>query len=660
MRSLSLPRRSEAMSDEEAMANPLAADSEAAAAAAADMAEEQKTGEGGPIALGEDGASEAGGGKLSKGGLRRRARRGGKERRKTDGQESGESSDGRGEEEHDKASNMMAYFYISVGTQLIVYLTMWMQWDRQRTAELAELFDEKLIEEQATEADMLYWVLILGTLAWVTQVSQVTKHLDPNRATIFEMVDEKRSQLMDILGANPVPEPQAIVGSYDKTVLDNLTWHARMVFSPLLNMLISGFILNYLNITSLEQFASSSEGTECTDNILGVISNIPPGDLNVMAVGFVAFTIGAMAQLKLAEAHFAALNKGYVLYFRNTQSVKLLQQAIEKATRGAAVFTNSRMRNCFFVNLLSQIVLLYLLSIFSGVDEGGEDIDVVGAVIFSVLVFERFLVGFQIALVASYVNKSTEIEGDAAEEDTHLRDIEYRERVQWHGEMVFYTGMFAVLQSLICLSGLLTVIPFFKEVTAKIAADGDGSGNVGLLVGDCEGLEMGLLAKMDRATSQELQNFWICMLLWLLTFLCQVWLTRTHYVQYWRYQKDVIFTMEMTQRTEGESEEQTSAKAVQWERQRAMMVRIGRLRATAEGDAVVIRSLMDHFGLAAVREADGLTELDVRMALTQQLETVYQDWKVAWQQEKSIGKSAIQNMARDGNDDGGSSRADAM
>jgi hypothetical protein len=67
----------------------------------------------------------------------------------------------------------------------------------------------------------------------------------------------------------------------------------------------------------------------------------------------------------------------------------------------------------------------------------------------------------QVALISSYVSKSTELAGE--EVDVALIDIEKRERVAWHAEMIFYTGMFAVMQSLVCLPGLLTVIPFFKE-----------------------------------------------------------------------------------------------------------------------------------------------------------------------------------------------------
>jgi hypothetical protein len=150
---------------------------------------------------------------------------------------------------------------------------------------------------------------------------------------------------------------------------------------------------------------------------------------------------------------------------------------------------------------------------------------------------------------------------------------------------------------------------------------------------------MSLGAKMERATNDELRNFWFCMFLWFTAFMCQMWLTRTHYVQFWRYQKDVIFTMELTE--ERDSDEQRTVKQVQWERQRQMMVRIGRLRATGDGDSSVLISLLDHFGLGALRPKDGLTELDVRMALTQRLENVYQEWKEEWQLEKEIGTSIL-------------------
>ena len=108
-----------------------------------------------------------------------------------------------------------------------------------------------------------------------------------------------------------------------------------------------------------------------------------------------------------------------------------------------------------------------------------------------------------------------------------------------------------------------------------------------------------------------------------------------------------------------------SATQRKWERQRQMMVRIGRLRASNNaGDEPIIQALIDHFGLAGDEPLDGLTHLDVRMALTTQLETVFQNWKLVrsqvgacnvmlpcevylmscaqeWEQTNAIGDAAV-------------------
>ena len=82
-----------------------------------------------------------------------------------------------------------------------------------------------------------------------------------------------------------------------------------------------------------------------------------------------------------------------------------------------------------------------------------------------------------------------------------------------------------------------------------------------------------------------------------------------------------------------------SATQRKWERQRQMMVRIGRLRASNNaGDEPIIQALIDHFGLAGDEPLDGLTHLDVRMALTTQLETVFQNWKLVRSQ---VGASNV-------------------
>jgi hypothetical protein len=466
--------------------------------------------------------------------------------------------------------------------------------------------------------DWMYWLLFMGSIVWLTQLSQLSKHIDPEKQTLWEMFEERRNVWVDILGANPVPQLQINAGSYDQKLIDNLTWHARMVFAPMWNMLLSGFLLNFLNITTMEELVSDADKVECTDNILGIITNVKTRDLAVMAIGVLSFTIGAVSQFKLSEVHFQDLTTGYISYFRNTHSVKLLADAVEKATRGAAVFTNMRMRVAYFANVATQCILLYLMSIFSGVDDGGESLDLIGSFIFSVLVFERFLVGFQLALFTSYINRSREFE--FSESDRALQSIQQRERVEWHGTMIFYTGIFAVMQSLICLPGLLAVIPFFKEASVESS---DGSGFV-----DCSKLALGLSAKLDRATSEEMANFSSCVGLWLVSMLCQVWLMRTHYVQYWRYQKDVIFTINNEQEDQSQKRRQ-GAKAQVWEMQRQMMERVTRLRSTgSDGDAAVLQSVLDHFGLAATETMNGLTPLDIRMALSTQLEFVFQTWKM--------------------------------
>lgn len=74
----------------------------------------------------------------------------------------------------------------------------------------------------------------------------------------------------------------------------------------------------------------------------------------------------------------------------------VLKIAIEKAGRGAQTFSNDRMRWCYFTNLCVQMLLLTIINVVTAASEGGEGMDIVGSLIFGILVFERFLVGFQV------------------------------------------------------------------------------------------------------------------------------------------------------------------------------------------------------------------------------------------------------------------------
>jgi hypothetical protein len=373
-----------------------------------------------------------------------------------------------------------------------------------------------------------------------------------------------------------------------------MSWHARMVFAPMWNTLLVGVLFSLLGIQTLEHFASTIGSDECTDSVMGVLLMMPSTVFDTMWVGMVGFVLSAVFNLRLALTHFETLTASYVTFFRGTPSVSMLRLAIEKAGRGAQTFSNDRMRLAYLINLGAQILLLLIINYATSESKDGEGLDLVGTLIFGILVFERFLVGFQMALLAGYVSHSVEL--DDSSDDVGLLDIKKRERISWHGSMIFYTGFLAVLQSLICLPGVFTVIPFFS--VAQVGNDGSYI--------DCSKLDMSLGAKISGANSSELQNFFVCLVCMFVAFACQIWLTRTHFVQYWRYEKDVVFThVEQEDDTEEDQvrsiaavsgpgrrfvkdvsdvlQAQRSAKQEIWRQQRLLMVRIGRMRATQLG-----------------------------------------------------------------------------
>jgi hypothetical protein len=133
---------------------------------------------------------------------------------------------------------------------------------------------------------------------------------------------------------------------------------------------------------------------------------------------------------------------------------------------------------------------------------------------------------------------------------------------------------------------------------------------------DCSKLDMSLGAKISGASSSELQYFFLCLVCMFVAFACQIWLTRTHFVQFWRYEKDVVFT-HVEQEDDAEEDQvrnttavagpggnlisdvayvlqtKRSAKQEIWRQQRLLMVRIGRMRATQLGICVdIILSLI--------------------------------------------------------------------
>jgi hypothetical protein len=202
--------------------------------------------------------------------------------------------------------------------------------------------------------------------------------------------------------------------------------------------------------------------------------------------------------------------------------------------------------------------------------------------------------------------------------------------------MIFYTWMFAILQSFLCLPALLTVIPFFEDSTNALARNATivdslhANGTAVEIAPDahaCAGLNLGLLSKIENGTSDENLAFFGCIGLMLTTFMAEMWLSRTHFIQYWKYQGIVIFVPDDDDEEDDDGKD--GGKRMQLKQQRMLLTRSSRLRGNLEGDTQVIKSLVDRFGIVASTSEDyvGLTDLDVRTALTQQMESNYREWK---------------------------------
>jgi hypothetical protein len=74
---------------------------------------------------------------------------------------------------------------------------------------------------------------------------------------------------------------------------------------------------------------------------------------------------------------------------------------------------------------------------------------------------------------------------------------------------------------------------------------------------------MSLGAKINGATSSELQFFFACLVCMFVAFACQIWLTRTHFVQFWRYEKDVVITL-VEQDAEEDEQARSTASSLCW------------------------------------------------------------------------------------------------
>jgi len=81
--------------------------------------------------------------------------------------------------------------------------------------------------------DVNWWLLVFGTLGLASQMSQLPKHIDPSRNTVFQEMQIAQENLSNVLGANPVPE----AGDVKKANFDQVRFSSRFAYFHLSSLL---------------------------------------------------------------------------------------------------------------------------------------------------------------------------------------------------------------------------------------------------------------------------------------------------------------------------------------------------------------------------------------------------------------------------------------
>ena len=366
----------------------------------------------------------------------------------------------------------VTFFGGSVGSQLVLYSCLWTM-------------------EGDFDSGFLFFALMVCTSGVMMQLGHGSRHLQLTKASERAWGGEDGDR----------NSPESLM-----RVTEKIGWHGRMVFFPILMLLMAGLCLNVTGFIAIE-VAARDMGSDggCSDNIIGVIAKMPSRMLALLATAVCGFVLAVVCALRLSREHFKAFVDGHTFIGRLQQQGHVDSDAFVDEREGPSfeqrLFSTKRMRIAFSLSWTCQGALLLLLSSVTG---GMESMDAQGAIIFAILVFERLIIGFQLALAWRYFAFSSPVALDD--------EFQLRERAAWHGGMIFYSCGVGVLQCFSVLPGVFMVMPFFKQASG----------------GGCLGLD--LMAKLENAQDGETEVFIAACSLILTTLLGQCWLCRTHFV----------------------------------------------------------------------------------------------------------------------------------
>lgn len=228
-------------------------------------------------------------------------------------------------------------------------------------------------------------------------------------------------------------------------------WHTKMIFYPIMVLIVLTVIYNFGVYTLVIHF--KGETGECPKGVLDGVSMFGDGNGKLLLAGFtLMFVTMLILMLLLSVTHFKQYM--HLHQFRLANPVKQESGAEEEESDKQGTGLNSGLFRAAFIRrtyVLSIVAQGFILAALSAGKEATKEPNL----LYSVLMFGIFLLGWQVGVGERHLHFDSSVEPSA--EDENL----VRDRIEWHGSMMFYPCAVSIAQCFYNFSAIFTLLPYF-------------------------------------------------------------------------------------------------------------------------------------------------------------------------------------------------------
>ena len=226
-------------------------------------------------------------------------------------------------------------------------------------------------------------------------------------------------------------------------------WHTKMIFYPIMVLIVLTVIYNF-GVYTLVIYYTGETG-KCPTGVLDGVSMFDDeGNGKLLLGGFsVMFVAMLLLMSLLSVTHF----KQYMSLHQFRLANPVEEEAggedeSDKVGLNSGLFRASFIRRTYVLSIVAQGMILVALSL-------GKEATQEPNLLYSLLMFGIFLLGWQVGVGERHLHFDASVEPSS--EDVSL----VRDRIEWHGSMMFYPCAVSIAQCFYNFSALFTLLPYF-------------------------------------------------------------------------------------------------------------------------------------------------------------------------------------------------------